>query len=90
MGGDARLTGYRSASSAGVTRLSIRAVGVRQFCSLQVSEICCFYGRTPGSDAHHDKPIAADFKCEVFTPRRVVSMITKKQANALVLSTFDG
>ncbi len=65
MGGDAALRYTVARVRRALPGSQYAQYGVRQFCSLQVSEICCFYGRTTGSDAHHDKPIAADFKCEV-------------------------
>ncbi len=57
MGSHVGRHGWRWASSAGVTVLSMRAVRNSSVLFIGVSKICFFRGENAGSDAHHDKPI---------------------------------
>lgn len=86
MGGDAVRYGYRSASSAGVTVLSIRAVrssSVLFITSLRNLLLLRQDYREVMRITINQSQLISSARC--VTPRRVVSMITKKQVNALVL-----
>ncbi|XNM78379.1 hypothetical protein ACLK19_11530 [Escherichia coli] len=48
MGGDAGVRDTVARVGGRYQALNTRSAELSQFCSLQVPEICCFYGRTAG------------------------------------------